>query len=92
MSLIERKPVTGERFWDDPEPTPYELAEPFNALRDLRLELADAEQQLRGAVSDPDALALALHHVFEGWVCHLPADDPDWRKYADEVLAHLGGQ
>jgi hypothetical protein len=42
--------------------------------------------------ADPDALALALHHVFEGWVCHLPADDPDWRKYADEVLAHLREQ
>jgi hypothetical protein len=81
MSLIERKPVTGERFWDDPEPTPYELAEPFNALRDLRLELADAEQQLRGAVSDIRVLRAALIAVRD------TAHDDERARTVDEALS-----
>jgi hypothetical protein len=45
----------------------------------------------RGAVSDPDALALALHRC-EGWVCHLRRRSRRAR-YADEaLLARLRGQ
>jgi hypothetical protein len=39
----------------------------------------------------PQALARALHSVFEGFVYHLPADDPDWQAYADSVLDRLKG-
>lgn len=27
-----------------------------------------------------------LHKHLEGFVCHLPVDDPDWRYYATAVL------
>ena len=36
-------------------------------------------------------LAAALHKAFGGWVCHMPADDPEWLDYADCIIAQMTG-
>jgi hypothetical protein len=36
-----------------------------------------------------EALARALHRLFEGFVSHLPADDPDWLRYADQLRTEI---